>query len=132
VAAELEKRWAGRVLLDELYLAEMRETVRAEIQARHANRAQIAEEIGISEYKLSLFLHGGELREKESEVVACWCEKSERQPPQVMPELVALGVLARWAPKSEVRAVRRDLARYLLSRFERRLAPSTVDSLREV
>jgi hypothetical protein len=130
IETELRERWAGHILLDELHLAEMREIIRAHTVLTGTPRSAIATEVQMSPRRLRGFLDGVELMDKDWEVVSRWCEG--KPTPQVVPETVALGVLARWAYRKDVRAVRAAIARATREAYARtgRQLPSwTADAL---
>lgn len=130
IETELRESWAGHILLDELHLAEMREIIRAHAVLTGTPRSVIASEVQMAPRRLRGFLDGVELMDNDWEVVTRWCEG--KPTPQVVPETVALGVLARWAYRKDVRDVRAAIARATLTVYERvgrQLPSSTAEAL---
>ncbi|HEX9938132.1 MAG TPA: hypothetical protein VGB15_13450 [Longimicrobium sp.] len=114
---ELRERWAGQILLEELHLAEMREIIRAHTVLTGTPQLQIAREVKMSPRRLRGFLGGVELRDDDWETVSRWCEG--KPTPLIVPETVAVGVLARWALRGQMRNVRAEIARATRMTYER-------------
>jgi hypothetical protein len=130
IEMELRERWAGHVLLDELHLAEMRAIIRAHSVLTGTPRSKIASELEMSPLRLRGFLAGADLTDEDWEAVSRWCEG--KPTPLVAPEMVALGVLARWAHRRHVREVRAAIARATrtaYARTGRRLPSRTAEAL---
>lgn len=117
IEMELRERWAGQILLEELHLAEMREIIRAHTVLTATPRIQIAGEVKMSPRRLRGFLDGVELTDTDWETVSRWCEG--KPTPLVAPETVGVGVLARWAPRGQMREVRAEIARATRMAYER-------------
>ncbi|HET7460881.1 MAG TPA: hypothetical protein VFJ82_06525 [Longimicrobium sp.] len=129
---ELRETWAGDILLEQLHLAEMREAIRAHAAQTGTPYSAIASELKMSPRRLRDFLAGTELTNDDWAPVALWCE--DKPTPQIVPETVALGVLARWAPRKHVRDVRAAIAnvtRAEYARIGRQLPSWTAEALVE-
>jgi len=130
IKMELRERWAGEILLDELHLAEMREIIRAHTVLTGTPRSQIAAELKMSPWRLRGFLDGTDLSNEEWETVSRWCDG--KPTPTIVPETVAVGVLARWSYRKHMRHVRAAVAhatRQAYARTGRQLPSWTAEAL---
>lgn len=114
---ELRETWAGDILLEQLHLAEMREAIRTHATQTGTPYSAIAMELKMSPRRLRDFLASAELTNDDWDGVALWCE--DKPIPQIVPETVALGVLARWAPRKHVRDVRAAIANVTRAEYKR-------------
>lgn len=127
---ELSETWAGHILLEQLRLAEMRQIIRDYSAMADTPRSTVAAELKMSPRRLRSFLAGADLTNDEWDRVSLWCEG--KPIPQIVPETVALGVLARWAPGKHVRDVRAAVAnvtRAEYARIGRQLPSWTAEAL---
>jgi hypothetical protein len=94
---ELRTRWAGEVVLEELRLEEMRETIRAYLRERRRSVRWLALSMEVPPRRLREFLLGAGLTAGEWARVADWC--AGKHTPRVSPDKLAVGVLVRHAPR---------------------------------
>ena len=128
---ELRETWAGHILLEQLRLAEMRQIIRDYSAMTDTPHSAIAAELKMSPRRLRSFLAGADLTDDDWDRVALWCEG--KPIPQIVPETVALGVLARWAPGKHVHEVRSAIAnvtRAEHARIGRQLPSWTAEALK--
>jgi hypothetical protein len=106
--------------LEEIHLEEMRAIVTQHLgpTPRPKQRRLFAMELGITEYRLRSFVDGGDLREKEWENVAKWCE--DKADPRVSPYVVAVGLLTHWFAPKHIGGARRELWAFVESMYRRR------------
>jgi lambda repressor-like predicted transcriptional regulator len=109
---ELRKSWAGHCLLDEVHLAELRAIVLAHLGEEGSSLTSLAKQLHMSPGRLRSFLSGSPLRERTWEKIAEWC--AAKPSPDVEPETVAVGLLARWSTVRTAQAIRQQIAHAVL------------------
>jgi hypothetical protein len=102
--SELRTSWAGYFLLDEVHLAELRAIVSAHLGEEGSSLRNLSKQLHMSPGRLRSFLSGSHLRERVWEKIAEWC--AGKPSPDVGPETVAVGLLARWATVRAAQAIR--------------------------
>ena len=112
--------------------AEQRACVQHYIAVEEASLSQVAREIGISVYRLRIFLDGVEIVDAdEVEKLDSWCEG--RPLPFVPPEEIAMQILVRWGAVTRRRFDRVSLANAVLGEYARlkfRVPPFVEDAIR--
>ena len=109
VPRELLKRPAGEFVAAYFFDEEHRAIIRAHMAETRISRVALAGQIGITDRQLKNFLDGCELFDLPGMRVRKWCE-GKAVPDFIAPETIALAILGRWAHKSKVRRMRRDIA----------------------
>jgi lambda repressor-like predicted transcriptional regulator len=110
---ELRKSWAGHCLLDEVHLAELRAIVSAHLGEDGSSLTSLAKQLHMSPGRLRSFLSGSHLRERAWEKIAEWC--AAKPSPDVEPETVAVGLLARWSTVRTAQTIRQQIAHAVLA-----------------
>lgn len=108
IERELDERWAGCVLLDQLRLAEVCESIIRHAELNNLSRQAIAMELAMTTRRLNQLLHGAQPVDVEWDAAIRWC--AGKPVPLIEPEIVYVSGLAHYADPRQVHHVRRMIA----------------------